>query len=84
MKSGRKQRLQIVAQFVQLRDWLGFKVISCFLAEVTVKSEVHAFHRRRNTLRAALARWWFRFQAGLEFLPFAWSHHFYVGNVRSA
>ena len=39
---------------------------------------------RRMALRAVLARWRFRFQAGLEFFPFACSHHFYVGDVRSA
>jgi hypothetical protein len=39
---------------------------------------------RRIPFRTALARWRFRFKAGLEFFPFAWSHHFHVGNVRSA
>ena len=39
---------------------------------------------RRTAFRAVLAHWRFRFQAGLEFFPFAWSHHFYVGYVGSA
>jgi hypothetical protein len=32
--------------------------------------------------KTLVARWRFRFQAGLEFFPFAWSHHFHVGDVR--
>ena len=43
-----------------------------------------AVAHRLIAFRAVLARWRFRFQAGLEFFPFAWSHHFYVGDVRSA
>jgi hypothetical protein len=39
---------------------------------------------RQIAFRAVLARLRFRFQACLEFVPFAWSHHFHVGDVRSA
>jgi hypothetical protein len=39
---------------------------------------------RLIAFREGLARWRFQFQAGLEFFPFTWSHHFYVGDVRSA
>ena len=39
---------------------------------------------RRIAFRAVLARLRFRFQACLEFFPFAWRHHFHVGDMRSA
>ena len=59
--------------------------LACLLgALAAAPGSVAMLEHRRIAFRAALARWRFRFQAGLEFFPFAWSHHFYVGNVRSA
>ena len=59
--------------------------LACLLgALAAAPGSVAMLEHRRIAFRAALARWRFRFQAGLEFFPFAWSHHFYVGDVRSA
>ena len=59
--------------------------LACLLgALAAAPGSVSMLAHRRIAFRAALARWRFRFQAGLEFFPFAWSHHFYVGDVRSA
>jgi len=60
--------------------------LACLLGALAAApgSVVAMLAHRRIAFRAALARWRFRFQAGLEFFPFAWSHHFYVGDVRSA
>ena len=59
--------------------------LACLLgALATAPGSVAMLAHRRMAFRAVLARWRFRFQAGLEFFPFAWSHHFYVGDVRSA
>ena len=59
--------------------------LACLLgALAAAPGSVAMLAHRRIAFRAALARWRFWFQAGLEFFPFAWSHHFYVGDVRSA
>ena len=59
--------------------------LACLLgALAAAPGSVAMLAHRRIAFCAVLARWWFRFQAGLKFFPFAWSYHFYVGNVRSA
>ncbi len=59
--------------------------LACLLgALAAAPGSVAMLAHRRMPFRAVLARWRFRFQAGLEFFPFAWSHHFHVGDVRSA
>ena len=63
----------------------GGSSLVCLLgALAAAPGSVAMLAHRRMAFRAVLARWRFRFQAGLEFFPFAWSHHFYVGDVRSA
>ena len=59
--------------------------LACLLgALAAAPGSVAMLAHRWMAFRVVLARWRFRFQAGLEFFPFAWSHHFYVGDVRSA
>ena len=59
--------------------------LACVLgALAAAPGSVAMLAHRRMAFRAVLAHWRFRFQADLEFFPFAWSHHFYVGDVRSA
>ena len=63
----------------------GERSRACLLgALAAAPGSVAMLAHRRMAFRAVLARWRFRFQAGLEFFPFAWSHHFYVSNVWSA
>ena len=84
------------ASRVALLDWRnGVRTFSATFCKRTSQSyfigalaaapgSVAMLAHRRMVFRAVLARWRFRFQAGLEFFPFACSHHFYVSDVRSA
>jgi hypothetical protein len=59
--------------------------LACLLgALAAAPGSVAMLAHRRMAFRVVLAHWRFRFQAGLEFFTLAWSHHFYVGDVRSA
>jgi hypothetical protein len=63
----------------------GGRCLVCLLgALAAAPGSVAMLAHRLIAFRSALARWRFRFQAGVEFFPFAWSHHFHVGDVRSA
>jgi len=74
----------VASEPLRLRvGWRSARV--CLLgALAAAPGSVAMLAHRPIVFSAALTRWRFRFQAGLEFFPFAWSHHFYVGNVRSA
>jgi len=72
-----------VRTFVAACGWRT--LLACLLgALAAAPGSMAMLAHRRTAFRAVLAHWRFRFQAGLEFFPFAWSHHFYVGDVRSA
>ena len=59
--------------------------LACLLgALAAVPGSMAMLAHRRIAFRAALARWWFRFQAVIEFFGFLCTHHSHVGNVRSA
>ena len=59
--------------------------LACLLgALAAAPGSVAMLAHRRIAFRAALARWWFRFQAVIEFFGFLCTHHSHVGDVRSA
>ena len=72
-----------VRTFVAACGWRSS--LACLLgALAAAPGSVAMLAHRLIALRAALARWWFRFQAVIEFFGFLCTHHSHVGDVRSA